>query len=194
MRTFSADNGAKVATLDDGTRLPAETLRRLACDCGLVATRTEADGSVLDVGRRTRSIPPAIRRALWLRDRGCRFPGCGHTRFLHGHHVQHWLAGGPTRLDNLVLLCSRHHRLLHEGGCFIERTADGPGLVFRTGDGQRLATVPPLRSSRTPRRTSVRGRREHGLEIGPDSALPWWDGSAPDYDWIVSSLLPEPAM
>ena len=98
--------GDWTATLDDGTRLPAETLRRLACDCGLVPTRTNGEGSVLDVGRRTRSIPPAIRRALWLRDRGCRFPGCGHTRFLHGHHLHHWLAGGETRLDNLVLVCS----------------------------------------------------------------------------------------
>jgi hypothetical protein len=111
------EKGDWVATLDDGTRLSAETLRRLACDCGLVATRTGGEGAVLDVGRRTRSIPPAIRRALWLRDRGCRFPGCGHVRFLHGHHVCHWLAGGETRLDNLVLVCSRHHRLLHEGGC-----------------------------------------------------------------------------
>jgi hypothetical protein len=180
-----------VATLDDGTRLPAETLRRLACDCGLVPTRTDKEGAVLDVGRRTRSIPPAIRRALWLRDRGCRYPGCGHTRFLHGHHVRHWLAGGPTRLDNLVLLCSRHHRLLHEGACSIEREGDA-GLVFRTREGRHLASVPSPQTIEDAQAALRNWAAERGLEIGPDTNLPWWDGAAPDYDWIISWLFSEP--
>jgi hypothetical protein len=80
------------ATLDDGTRVSAETFRRIACDCGVVAVA--GDGAELNIGRRARSIPPAIRRALALRDRGCRFPGCTHTRFLHGHHIQHWACCG----------------------------------------------------------------------------------------------------
>ncbi len=97
-------DGEWAATLDDGTRVSAETLRRVACDCGLVAVG--GDGESLNIGRRTRSIPPALRRALMLRDRGCAFPGCTHTSFLHGHHVKHWLHGGETRLDNLALLCT----------------------------------------------------------------------------------------
>ncbi|HXU62279.1 MAG TPA: DUF222 domain-containing protein, partial [Polyangia bacterium] len=118
------------ANLEDGTPVSAETLRRVSCDSGLVAASLGEDGTVLDVGRRTRSIPPAIRRALWIRDRGCRFPGCASTRFLHGHHIQHWLHGGRTSLDNLLFLCSFHHRLVHEGGFTITMTADAQVLVI----------------------------------------------------------------
>jgi hypothetical protein len=98
-------DGAWAGTLEDGTRVSAETLRRVACDCGLLAIGR--DGEALNIGRRARTIPPAIRRALMLRDRGCAFPGCTHTAFLHGHHVEHWLHGGETSLDNLIMLCSR---------------------------------------------------------------------------------------
>jgi hypothetical protein len=190
------EDGAQAATLDDGTRVPAETFRRLACDAGLVATRTDRDGSVLDIGRRTRSIPPALRRALWLRDRGCRFPGCGHTRFLHGHHVQHWLTGGSTSLPNLVLLCPRHHRLVHEGGFTIdpgEAPADGESLAFRAPDGTRLPVIVP-RANLEDAVSSLRDwAAQRGLEIGPDTAFPWWDGAVPDYDLAVSALMDEPA-
>jgi hypothetical protein len=181
--------GPDLALVSPGLRL--EALRRLACDCGLVVTRTDGSGSVLDVGRRTRSIPPAIRRALWLRDRGCRFPGCGHTRFLHGHHVRHWMAGGETRLDNLVLLCSRHHRALHEGGCSIERASADGGLVFRIADGKSLLPVPPAQIVEDTQADLRAWAAEHEIEIGPDTNLPWWDGAAPDYDWIISSLVSE---
>jgi hypothetical protein len=90
-----AEDGRWSATLEDGSRLSAETLRRVACDCGLLATG--GGGQSLNIGRRSRSIPPAIRRALMLRDGGCVFPGCRHTRFLHCHHIEHWLDGGETR-------------------------------------------------------------------------------------------------
>jgi hypothetical protein len=91
--------------LDEGALLATESVRRIACDGALVRILTSGDGEVLDVGRKTRVIPPAIRRALKHRDRGCRFPGCCNTRFVDGHHIQHWADGGATRLDNLVLLC-----------------------------------------------------------------------------------------
>ncbi len=93
----------------------AETSRRISCDSGLVRIDHAPDGSILDVGRRTRTIPPALRRALEARDRGCRFPGCG-LRFTDGHHVTHWSEGGETSLAGCVLLCRFHHRLVHEGG------------------------------------------------------------------------------
>ena len=133
-------DGALAGTLEDGTHVSAETLRRVACDCGLVAAG--AGGGELTVGRRTRTIPPAIRRALMLRDHGCAFPGCTHTRFLHGHHIRHWLHGGETSVDNLALLCTVHHHLVHEGGWTIARGADGR-LVFTSPVGRGLPHKPP---------------------------------------------------
>ena len=82
--------------------------RRVTCDSGLVAATIDEQGAVLDVGRRTRAIPTAIRAALSMQAMAA-FPGGANDRFLHGHHVKHWLHGGPTSLDNLVFLCSFHH-------------------------------------------------------------------------------------
>jgi len=115
--------------LDDGTRVSAETSRRLACDAGLVRIAHAPDGSVLDVGRRTRTIPPALRRALEVRDRGCRFPGCA-LRFTDAHHVRHWADGGETNLSNCLLLCHFHHRLMHEGGWRVDWWGEGRPVFF----------------------------------------------------------------
>lgn len=79
------------------------------------------DGKPLSVGRKTRIVPTAIKRALRSRDKGCVFPGCRNHRFVDAHHIRHWSAGGETSLDNLMLLCTRHHRLVHEGGYRIEK-------------------------------------------------------------------------
>jgi hypothetical protein len=102
--TLAAGGDPGRSDLEDGTRLSAETSRRLSCDAGLVRITRGADGSILDVGRRTRTITPALRRALDVRDRGCRFPGCG-LRFTDAHHLRHWADGGKTSLANTVLLC-----------------------------------------------------------------------------------------
>jgi 5-methylcytosine-specific restriction endonuclease McrA len=110
--------------LEGGIRVSAETCRRLACDASRVVMRQDADGRVVEIGARTRTIPPALRRALHHRDRTCRFPGCG-VRVAEGHHVQHWASGGPTALTNLILLCRRHHRAVHGEGYGVERGADG---------------------------------------------------------------------
>ncbi len=117
--TLAAEGDPGRSELEDGTRVSAETSRRLSCDAGLVRVTQDSDGSVLDVGRRTRTIPPALRRALEVRDRGCRFSGCG-LRFTDAHHVVHWADGGETSLENTVLLCRYHHRLVHEGGWGVE--------------------------------------------------------------------------
>src|SRR6266850_1419431 len=103
------------SVLEDGEHVPAETSRRLACDASRVVMQHDRDGRVMEVAARTRTIPPAIRRALHHRDRGCRFPGCG-VRFGQGHHIRHWAQGGPTTLANLTMLCRRHHRAVHEEG------------------------------------------------------------------------------
>jgi len=169
-------DGDWAATLEDGTHVSAETLRRVACDCGLVAAAQ--DGEALNVGRRTRSIPPAIRRALMLRDRGCAFPGCTHGAFLHGHHVEHWLHGGETKLANLVMLCTFHHHMVHEGGWKV--TADSGGsFVFESP----LGWVPALKPPR-PVDEEIRN-----LEPGPGANRPRWDGKHPDYSAAVEELL-----
>ncbi|MEK7836757.1 MAG: DUF222 domain-containing protein, partial [candidate division NC10 bacterium] len=103
------------SVLEGGTHVSAETSRRLACDASRVMMRHDPDGRIVEVGARTRTIPPALRRALHHRDRGCRFPGCG-LPFGQGHHIRHWADGGPTTLSNLAMLCRRHHRTVHEEG------------------------------------------------------------------------------
>jgi hypothetical protein len=208
-----APDGILSGTLDDGTRVSAETLRRVACDCGLVAVVDNSDldrvgsspacrrrtiaGGVGDpsrvpmtIGRRSRSIPPAIRRALRLRDRGCAFPGCTHNRFLHGHHIRHWLHGGETSLDNLALLCTHHHHLVPEGGWSVERTADGE-LCFRAPDGHELPPLPAQEASDDALVFLHAWAEDRGLDLGADTNLPLWDGTRPDYDWAVAALVSE---
>jgi hypothetical protein len=121
--------------LEDGTRVAAETARRLCCDASVVRATHAPDGALLDVGRKTRTIPPTLRRALEIRDRGCRFPGCG-LRYTDGHHVRHWADGGATSLANCLLLCHFHHTLVHEGGWSVEPRGDGRfAFVSPSGSG-----------------------------------------------------------
>jgi hypothetical protein len=127
-------------SIEDGPGISPETARRLACDASIVGM-VERDGRPLSVGRRTRSIPPAIRRALVARDRRCQFPGCERRRFVDAHHIRHWAQGGETSLDNLVLLCRHHHRHIHEGGHELSRDADGH-LEFRRPDAVLLTRTP----------------------------------------------------
>lgn len=102
--------------------LPIESVKRLCCDSHAVVITEDKAGEPLSIGRKTRIVPKAIQRALRARDKArCRFPGCKNHRYLHSHHVEHWSNGGETSLENLVLLCTRHHTLVHEGGFRIER-------------------------------------------------------------------------
>jgi len=112
------------SVLEDGSHVSAETSRRLACDASRVVMRHDVHDHIVEVDARTRTIPPALRRALHHRDQGCRFPGCG-VRFGQGHHIRHWAHGGPTTLSNLALLCRRHHRAVHEEGYQIDRQPGG---------------------------------------------------------------------
>lgn len=128
------------AALRDGrgrAGLPVETARRLACDGERVVIVEDGNGEPLDIGRKTRAVPTAIRRALWARDRGCRFPGCAKRRYVDAHHVEHWSQGGATSLANLVLLCDRHHRLVHEGGYSIDKDFRDRWF-FRRPDGRAV--------------------------------------------------------
>ena len=101
--------------------LPIESVKRMCCDGQAVVIGEDENGEPLNIGRKTRTVPMAIKRALNARDKSCAFPGCHHTRFVDAHHIEHWSAGGETSLDNLMLLCSQHHKLVHEGGFTIQR-------------------------------------------------------------------------
>jgi hypothetical protein len=117
--------------------LPIDTVKRLLCDGSLVLVTEDAEGDPLDVGRKQRTVSTPLRRALYARDRGCTFPGCHRKRYLDGHHVKHWVDGGETSLENTTLLCTHHHRLLHEGGFRIVRD-EGGTLRFVTDDGRSI--------------------------------------------------------
>jgi hypothetical protein len=120
--------------------LPIESLKRIGCDASRLVLVEDEHGEPLSVGRKTRVVPQAIKRALWARDGGCRFPGCGRKRFVDAHHIEHWSTGGETSLANLVLLCSKHHTLVHEGGFRIEKDYRhrGDRWFFRRPDGRAV--------------------------------------------------------
>ncbi|MFV2090737.1 MAG: HNH endonuclease, partial [Pseudomonadales bacterium] len=119
------DEKSQSATIDGGPHLHPETIRRLTCDGALVSIFEDEDGDPLNVGRRTRVIPAAIHRGLKARDEECQYPGCSQTRFVEAHHIVHWAHGGETRLSNLMMLCTRHHRLVHELGYQVRRSGNG---------------------------------------------------------------------
>ena len=95
----------------------------------------DAHGNPLDVGRKQRTVPLAIKRALLARDRGCTFPGCHRTHYVDAHHIRHWAVGGETSAGNLILLCTQHHRLLHEGRFRVRRDIEG-AICFERHDGR----------------------------------------------------------
>jgi len=184
--TLAADGETAEVELDSGARICAETTRRLACDCGIVHWHEDEAGSTLDVGRKTRSIPPAIRRALRRRDQGCRFPGCTAHKYVDAHHIMHWADGGETKMDNLVLLCRHHHRLVHEGGFDVRMTASGP--EFTDATGRTIPAVAETRSRGNVFALKVQNR-ESGLEIGAETTVPLWEGERMDDGMAVDGLL-----
>jgi hypothetical protein len=189
--TLAADDVQDRSELERGPALAAETVRRLACDASIVRI-VERDRVPLSVGRRTRTIGPGLRRALRSRDRGCRFPGCTHERFLHAHHIQHWARGGPTDLDNLVQLCSFHHRLIHEGGFSVRRGGRGSdgsagGLRFFRPDGQVIPLVGGCSAGRG--RSLLERHRAAGLTVDADTCAARSAGQTLDYGLAVEVLL-----
>lgn len=179
----------------------------LACDASRVQVTHAPDGSLLGVGRRTRIVPPALRRALEVRDGGCAHPCCTN-RICDAHHVVPWQDGGATSLENLVLLCRRHHRAVHRGeldvevrgGAGVPGASAAPGVVFRDAEGRDLTAVPPLPA--LPEDPVAALRRDHaarGLDPVTLAALPRWDGTplnlgfALDWLWRPGSLAPPEA-
>ena len=134
--TIHVDQSA-LANGNGRSSLPIDSVKRLCCDGHAVVIGEDENGQPLNVGRKTRTVPTAIKRALSARDNGCSFPGCHHTRFVDAHHIEHWSNGGETSLDNLMLLCSQHHKLVHEGGFTIERDYQNRWF-FKRSDGRAV--------------------------------------------------------
>ncbi len=180
-----------LAMMADGEVIAASTARRFCCDAGIVVAHVDAHGLPLSVGRKTRTISAAIKRALRLRDRTCRFPGCNHSRYVDGHHIEHWANGGETALSNLMLLCSAHHTLLHEGGCRVEGNSAN-GWDFFDHRNRRIDAQP----ARTT--TSNVGAR-HGfaalqdvnamLAITANTNASEWTGEPIDYARCIDYLV-----
>src|SRR5437762_4470046 len=177
------------SVLDDDTHVSAETSRHLACDASRVVMRHDAQGHVVEIGARTRTIPPALRRALDHRDRGCRFPGCG-VGFGQGHHIHHPAHGRLTTLSNLALLCRRHHRAVHEEGYEVDRQPDGE-LSFRRPDGRLVPEVPPPLDVLGDPVEILRGQHDaEGLVLNARTTTPGWLGERLDVGWAIDVLHP----
>ena len=173
--------------IEQGPALAAETVRRLTCDASLLQMLENEHGEPLDVGRKTRSIPPAIRRALNSRDGGCRFPGCTHQRYVDAHHIEHWADGGETKLSNLVTLCRLHHRLVHEGQIRVEPQAGG-GWRFVHPDGRHFEIVRHTAPTPYHWEDLEHTHTELGIHIQPNTAATRWRGERMDYDlgvWVL---------
>jgi len=119
--TVHVDQSA-LAGGDGRSALPIESVKRLCCDSQVLVITEDDKGEPLSIGRKSRIVPRALQRAVRARDNNCCiFPGCANRRFLNYHHVKHWSRNGETSLDNLMLMCTRHHTLVHEGGFRIEK-------------------------------------------------------------------------
>jgi hypothetical protein len=174
--------------IEDGPRVSAETSRRLGCDASISVLSENEEGETLNIGRKTRVIPAAMRRALKARDEGCRFPGCTHKHYIDGHHIEHWSTGGETSLANLVQLCRHHHGLVHEGGfaCTISATGD---LEFRDPHGQLIpatGTLPPI-SPDLDITQQMRDRYED-LSIDANTCVSRYEWGGIDWDLAVGAL------
>ncbi|MDO8272148.1 MAG: DUF222 domain-containing protein, partial [Gammaproteobacteria bacterium] len=173
--------------------LSPATAKRLCCDASLLPVLEDSNGNVLNIGRKTRAIPPAIRRALQIRDHGCRFPGCCESRYVDAHHVQHWCDGGETRLDNLVLLCRHHHRLLHQEGYEIVKRGERQfEILTPAGRALPAVLVPQFAAAEDMASETLAIEKEHdgiGLAIDSRTAVTRWEGEKMDYDLAVGAML-----
>lgn len=183
------DRTAGCCEFEEGSSMPAETARRLACDASVVALIENDDGEPLNAGRKTRTISAPLRRVLTARDKGCRFPGCANARYIDAHHIHHWANGGETKPSNLVSLCRFHHHAVHEGGIRIEILDDG-ALRFIKPNGIAVDSIAPGYTqplSDWSQVTSDNARRQ--IHIEPVTAVTRWAGETMDYGMGVEVLL-----
>ncbi len=187
IETLKKDGTGAESELEDQAHVSAETSRRMACDCSKVHWLEGNKGEPLNIGRKTRSIPPAIRRALQRRDAGCRFPGCTCKRYVDAHHIRHWADGGETSMENLVLLCRSHHRLVHESGYGVHRNLK-EAIHFTLPDGKKILPGPDTRFRGNVVAIEAANQR-NGLNITPKTSIPEWYGDSMDPEMAVDMLL-----
>ena len=126
IETLKGMAGAAGGEMEFSIPLSSATVQRVACDCSVTRVLLGEDSAVIDVGRSKRLVDGALRKALAVRDKHCQWPGCERpASWCDGHHLVHWIDGGETNLENCVLLCKRHHRMVHEGGWQLIKTDDG---------------------------------------------------------------------
>lgn len=176
--------------LDNGPHVTAVTSKRIACDCSRTVIQEDENGEPPNIGRRSRTIPPPMRRALKARDGGCRFLGCTNHKFVYGHHIIHWSDGGETSLENLVLLCRYHHHLVHEGGFDCKRSKDGE-IWFEDGKSRRLDAFPKHNSVTLEESLAWMYRKHEQASITSESCTAkWYAGEQMDWDHAVSLMFP----
>ena len=178
----------KCCHLDHDNWLHPDTAKRLSCDASLVTVLEDDKGKVLNIGRRSRIVPSSIKRALDIRDGGCRFPGCECTRYVDAHHIKHWADGGETRLDNLITLCRFHHRQLHLGEFTI--TPDGNEFIFSNRRGIKiLPTFRPQFPDQENVSAEILEIETIRPEISAETCRTKWAGEALDMGIAIEALL-----
>ena len=168
-----------------------DTARRLSCDASVITVLEDEQGRVLNIGRKARTVPANISRALSLRDSTCRFPGCCESRYVDAHHIQHWADGGETSLDNLVTLCRYHHRQLHAGSYSITvvQSSAGQQLQFATPSGRTIETSHFPQFPDVSAETSRQALVSIAPEVDSRTAVTHWRGENCDYGMAVEALL-----
>lgn len=175
-------------TTSGGAHLSFAALERLMCECGSRMVARSPDGSELDAAPHRRLPSPAMRRALLARDRHCRFPGCDRRSRLRAHHIVWWSRNGPTVMENLLMLCPKHHRAVHEGGWSLTGTAREH--TFRRPDGTPVPTEAPRLSGSLADLVAL--HRQHGRDIALDGAGGRWHGDHIDWDCFFAAFANEP--
>lgn len=159
---------------------------RLGCDAGVIRVVEDHDGTPLSVGRKQRTIPPSMKKALVRRDQTCRYPGCCTSVFLEGHHCEHWALGGETTIGNLLLLCGYHHRFVHEYGFTIE--LDDSEVRFLDPSGHLVKEVPDRPRSPHLGWPMIRARNAH-LNITTETPVCESTGEPVDYVACIDGLV-----
>jgi hypothetical protein len=189
--TLQANNPQHNCRLDRDNWLHPDTARRLSCDASLVTVLEDDKGKVLNIGRRSRIVPPNIARALSTRDHDqCRFPGCECSSYTDAHHIKHWADGGETSLDNLITLCRFHHRTLHQGEFKLTQGEDTDDFIFRDVFGREIfPTVRPLFSSQDATSATSLSIEEKCKDVSYETCRTKWRGEIMDYDMAVGALM-----
>lgn len=178
------DRIGRRAHIHGGAPLHSHVVRRLACDCVASIVGLGADGDPMYASRHQRTVNARLRRALKIRDRCCTFPGCDQRAFLQAHHIIHWVDGGLTITENMALVCGKHHRAVHEGGCIMMRSKTGE-LVVYSPDGRRFDNQPTHIENPGDLETQ---NAAHGLNINHQTHRCHWQGRGPNMSDIIFHL------